>query len=72
VWLPIEIDEENKSLKVVWHDIYDLNVYVHPSKVQTADTDRVVGKLVNGSLSRERLTQPARLSSLEMHSSRKL
>ncbi|CAJ0552221.1 Ff.00g062000.m01.CDS01 [Fusarium sp. VM40] len=26
VWLPIEIDEENKSLEVVWHDIYDLNV----------------------------------------------
>ncbi|KAJ4024579.1 hypothetical protein NW752_003146 [Fusarium irregulare] len=26
VWLPIEIDEKEKSLKVVWHDIYDLNV----------------------------------------------
>ncbi|KAL5603203.1 hypothetical protein FOBRF1_010736 [Fusarium oxysporum] len=26
VWLPIEIDEENKSVKVVWHDVYDLNV----------------------------------------------
>ncbi|KAH7264649.1 hypothetical protein MRS44_012037 [Fusarium solani] len=26
VWLPIEIDEDDRSLKVVWHDIYDLNV----------------------------------------------
>ncbi|KAI8714906.1 Glycoside hydrolase family 43 [Fusarium sp. LHS14.1] len=26
VWLPIEIDEDNRSLQVVWHDIYDLNV----------------------------------------------
>ncbi|KAF2868753.1 glycosyl hydrolase [Massariosphaeria phaeospora] len=26
IWLPIEIDEDKKSLEVVWHDIYDLNV----------------------------------------------
>ena len=26
VWLPIEINEEERSLEVVWHDIYDLNV----------------------------------------------
>ncbi|KAL4881672.1 glycosyl hydrolase [Aspergillus karnatakaensis] len=26
VWLPIEIDEREGSLEVVWHDIYDLNV----------------------------------------------
>jgi hypothetical protein len=27
VWLPIEIDDREGSLQVVWHDIYDLNVY---------------------------------------------
>lgn len=26
VWLPIEIDERQGSLEVVWHDIYDLNM----------------------------------------------
>lgn len=26
VWLPIEVNEKEKSLDVVWHDIYDLNV----------------------------------------------
>ncbi|KAH7123027.1 glycosyl hydrolase [Dactylonectria macrodidyma] len=26
VWLPLEIDENKKSIEVVWHDIYDLNV----------------------------------------------
>ncbi|KAF3803791.1 hypothetical protein GCG54_00004971 [Colletotrichum gloeosporioides] len=26
VWLPIEIDEKSGSLKVVWHDVYDLDV----------------------------------------------
>ncbi|TEA10513.1 hypothetical protein C8034_v009650 [Colletotrichum sidae] len=26
VWLPIEIDEKQGSLKVVWHDVYDLDV----------------------------------------------
>ncbi|KAL2855274.1 glycosyl hydrolase [Aspergillus pseudodeflectus] len=26
VWLPIEIDDREGSLQVVWHDIYDLNV----------------------------------------------
>lgn len=26
VWLPIEINERDGSLKVVWHDIYDLDV----------------------------------------------
>ena len=26
VWLPIEIDERQSSLEVVWHDIYDLNL----------------------------------------------
>ena len=26
VWLPIEIDERQGSLEVVWHDIYDLNL----------------------------------------------
>ncbi|QDS69413.1 hypothetical protein FKW77_005091 [Venturia effusa] len=26
IWLPMEIDEEKKSLKLQWHDVYDLNV----------------------------------------------
>ncbi|KAF2789457.1 carbohydrate-binding module family 35 protein [Melanomma pulvis-pyrius CBS 109.77] len=26
IWLPLEIDEEKKSLRVVWHDVYDLDV----------------------------------------------
>ncbi|KAF2638477.1 galactan 1,3-beta-galactosidase-like protein [Massarina eburnea CBS 473.64] len=26
IWLPISIDEEKKSLEVVWHDVYDLNI----------------------------------------------
>ncbi|KNG86653.1 glycoside hydrolase family 43 [Aspergillus nomiae NRRL 13137] len=26
VWLPIEIDDREGSLKVVWHDVYDMNV----------------------------------------------
>ncbi|CAI6339454.1 unnamed protein product [Periconia digitata] len=30
IWLPIAIDEEKKSLEVVWHDIYDLNMYGNP------------------------------------------
>lgn len=26
IWLPMEIDEEKKSLAVKWHDVYDLDV----------------------------------------------
>ncbi|KAK0118330.1 hypothetical protein ONS95_012623 [Cadophora gregata] len=26
IWLPIEIDDRKKTLDVVWHDVYDLNV----------------------------------------------
>lgn len=26
IWLPMEIDEDKKSLEVKWHDIYDLDV----------------------------------------------
>ncbi|KAG7151238.1 hypothetical protein HYQ46_013001 [Verticillium longisporum] len=26
VWLPIEINERDESLRVIWHDIYDLGV----------------------------------------------
>lgn len=26
IWLPIEIDEDKKSLEVQWHDVYDLDV----------------------------------------------
>ncbi|KAH8695723.1 glycosyl hydrolase [Phaeosphaeriaceae sp. PMI808] len=26
IWLPIEIDDEKKSLELKWHDIYDLNI----------------------------------------------
>ncbi|KAE8149212.1 glycosyl hydrolase [Aspergillus avenaceus] len=26
IWLPVEIDEEKKSLELVWHDVYDLDV----------------------------------------------
>ncbi|KAH7374724.1 glycosyl hydrolase [Plectosphaerella cucumerina] len=25
VWLPIEIDEEKRDMKLLWHDVYDLN-----------------------------------------------
>ena len=32
VWLPLEIGDSEGSLKVVWHDIYDLNVYVDISE----------------------------------------
>lgn len=28
IWLPMEIDEAKRTLDLVWHDIYDLNVYV--------------------------------------------
>lgn len=30
IWLPMEIDERKKTLDLVWHDVYDLNVYVTP------------------------------------------
>lgn len=26
VWLPIEIDEDEGSLEVLWHDVYNLDV----------------------------------------------
>ena len=26
IWLPMDIDEKKKSLEVVWHDVYDLDV----------------------------------------------
>ncbi|KAF4552568.1 Hypothetical protein D9617_9g023570 [Elsinoe fawcettii] len=26
IWLPMEIDDDKKTLEVVWHDVYDLNV----------------------------------------------
>lgn len=26
IWLPLEINEEDKSLDLVWHDVYDLDV----------------------------------------------
>ncbi|EAU33868.1 conserved hypothetical protein [Aspergillus terreus NIH2624] len=26
IWLPMEIDERKKTLELVWHDVYDLNV----------------------------------------------
>lgn len=25
VWLPVEIDEDKRDLKLIWHDVYDLN-----------------------------------------------
>ena len=28
IWLPMEIDDKKKTLDVVWHDIYDLDMYV--------------------------------------------
>lgn len=28
VWLPMEIDDDKGTLEVVWHDIFDLNVWV--------------------------------------------
>lgn len=28
IWLPMEIDDKKKTLELVWHDVYDLNVYV--------------------------------------------
>lgn len=31
IWLPMEIDEKQKSLDLAWHDVYDLDVYVRPS-----------------------------------------
>ncbi|KAJ0414360.1 glycosyl hydrolase [Aspergillus carlsbadensis] len=37
VWLPIEIDEREGSLQVIWHDIYDLNV-------QTGEWNPIKGK----------------------------
>jgi hypothetical protein len=27
IWLPMEIDDEKKTLDVVWHDVYDLDMY---------------------------------------------
>lgn len=26
IWLPIDVDEQKKSLELKWHDVYDLNV----------------------------------------------
>lgn len=28
IWLPVNIDDDKKTLEVEWHDVYDLNVYV--------------------------------------------
>lgn len=28
IWLPIAIDEKEKNLELVWHDVYDLDRYV--------------------------------------------
>ncbi|PBP24511.1 hypothetical protein BUE80_DR004578 [Diplocarpon rosae] len=41
IWLPIEIDDEKKSLEVVWHDVYDLNV-------QTGEWKAIEGKTYYG------------------------
>jgi hypothetical protein len=30
----MEIDERKGSIKVLWHDVYDLNMYVAPNLVQ--------------------------------------
>jgi hypothetical protein len=27
IWLPMEIDDKKKTLEVVWHDVYDLDMY---------------------------------------------
>lgn len=26
IWLPMDINENKKSLEVLWHDVYDLNM----------------------------------------------
>jgi hypothetical protein len=33
VWLPLEVDEEKGSIEVLWHDIFDLDVYVPASLI---------------------------------------
>ncbi|OWP03263.1 glycoside hydrolase family [Marssonina coronariae] len=41
IWLPIEIDDRKKSLEVVWHDVYDLNV-------KTGEWNAIQGKTYYG------------------------
>ncbi|TPX14640.1 uncharacterized protein E0L32_005332 [Thyridium curvatum] len=54
VWLPIEINERDGSLKVVWHDIYDLDVKTgewSPIKGKTYTSKR--GKLAGDAFLQE-------------------
>jgi hypothetical protein len=58
VWLPIEIDDREGSLEVLWHDIYDLNVYARftPSSIRILILMDIAGKLENGNRSRAKPT----------------
>ncbi|KAF7556706.1 hypothetical protein G7Z17_g1222 [Cylindrodendrum hubeiense] len=38
VWLPLEIDENEGSIEVLWHDVYDLNVKTGEWKAITGKT----------------------------------
>ncbi|PVI06717.1 carbohydrate-binding module family 35 protein [Periconia macrospinosa] len=45
IWLPISIDEEKKSLKVEWHDIYDLDI-------KTGEVTPITGTSYSSTLAR--------------------
>lgn len=73
VWLPMEINEEDLSLEVVWHDVYDLDVYVsNPTPMVANDTKSRAERPVCGRPSRAKRTCPRTRSWREMYSSRRL